>query len=102
MIKCLTSREFLKVKLKFLLNVDKFLLLGSLPQRVITCLMGFLAIVVGYGMRVCLTIAITEMVIPQKHSATKNHSFICPVAASSDEQTLRPSVVSDASSYSIY
>lgn len=40
-------------------------MLGSaLPQRVIMGIMGFLAIVVSFLMRGCLSVAITEMVVP--------------------------------------
>lgn len=53
----------------------RFLLL---PQRINIAIMGFLALVVTYGMRACLAIAIVEMVHPANRSET--NSSVCPVA----------------------
>lgn len=48
-----------------------------MPQRVILAIMGFLAIANAYTMRVCLSVAITQMV--KKNNATVNDgSAICP------------------------
>lgn len=53
-------------------NLAKFI-----PQRVITAIMGFLAIVVSYAMRTCLSVAITEMVIPVIDRISENKSLVC-------------------------
>lgn len=45
--------------------------------------MGFLAIMIGYTMRVCLSVAITEMVVPLNSTAKANESLICPIDQSS-------------------
>lgn len=49
-----------------------------LPQRVVLGIMGFLGIVVSFLMRQCLSIAITEMVVPVNNTGTSNDSLICP------------------------
>lgn len=49
--------------------------------------MGFLAIAVSNGIRSCLPIAITEMVIPLNYTRVENHSYICLVDSPSMEQT---------------
>ncbi|XP_031636923.1 sialin-like [Contarinia nasturtii] len=51
----------------------------SMPKRFITGIMGFLAIVVAITMRECLSVAITEMVVPLKSFGRKNDSIICPI-----------------------
>lgn len=54
-----------------------FLIAGfCIPQRVILSIMCFLAIAIAYAMRVCLSVAITEMVARQPHvDSGKNHSI---------------------------
>jgi hypothetical protein len=45
-------------------------LLGFIiPQRVVLSIMGFLAIVNAYTMRICLSVAITEMVVKRNYSS---------------------------------
>lgn len=44
-------------------------------------MMCFCAIAVGFTMRACLSVAITEMTIPSNSSAKGNESIICPVDA---------------------
>lgn len=39
-----------------------------IPQRVVLSIMGFLAIVNAYTMRICLSVAITEMVVKRNTS----------------------------------
>lgn len=41
--------------------------------------MGFSAIAISFAMRSCLSVAITEMVIPVNSTGTQNNSLICPV-----------------------
>lgn len=48
-----------------------------IPQRVILAIMGFLAIVNAYTMRISLSIAITELVVRRNHSSTNDMAF-CP------------------------
>lgn len=48
-----------------------------LPQRVVLGIMGFLGIVVSFTMRSCLSVAITEMVLPLNSSEMENNSTIC-------------------------
>lgn len=43
------------------------------------CIMGFLAIAVAYTMRVCLAVAIVEMVVPTNHTGIGTDAIICPV-----------------------
>ncbi|XP_076756868.1 putative inorganic phosphate cotransporter [Xylocopa sonorina] len=51
---------------------------GRIPQRWIFAIMGFLALLNAYAMRVCLSITITEMVrAPEKTIHSSEHS--CPV-----------------------
>lgn len=49
-----------------------------MPQRINIALMGFLAIVVAYTMRTCLSVAIIEMVVPVNQTGS-NDSFVCPM-----------------------
>lgn len=48
---------------------------GRLSQRWIFAIMGFLAILNAYTMRVCLSITITEMAVSVKHNYTDD---TCP------------------------
>lgn len=41
--------------------------------------MAFIAIVVSMAMRLCLSVAITEMVVPLNQTAIRNSSAVCPV-----------------------
>lgn len=43
------------------------------------CIMGFLAIAVAYTMRVCLAVAIVEMVVPTNHTGINASTIICLV-----------------------
>lgn len=56
-----------------------FIPVFCIPQRVIMSIMCFLAIAIAYAMRVCLSVAITEMVAKVNHteSSSKGH-YICP------------------------
>lgn len=57
-----------------------FAILGEwLPVRVITSLMGFLSVVMSYSMRTCLSLAITEMVVPIVNTDYGNKSIVCDV-----------------------
>lgn len=50
-----------------------------IPQRVIMAIMCFLAIAIAYVMRVCLSVAITEMVVKKEHNETADKGYsICP------------------------
>lgn len=53
-------------------NLGKFI-----PQRVVTAVMGFLSIIVAYAMRTCLSVAITEMVVPVIDRNNDNKSLVC-------------------------
>ncbi|XP_022911267.2 putative inorganic phosphate cotransporter isoform X1 [Onthophagus taurus] len=48
-----------------------------IPQRYVIAIMGFFAIFNAYTMRICLSVAITEMVLP-KNSSSINHDDTCP------------------------
>lgn len=52
---------------------------GRIPQRWIFAIMGFLALFNAYAMRVCLSITITEMVIPMHENTTHFYDNTCPV-----------------------
>lgn len=58
-------------------TVSKFFLI---PQRVILSIMGFLAIVNAYTMRICLSVAITEMVVkkPYNNDTDREGDFCIP------------------------
>lgn len=49
-----------------------------IPQRVVLTIMGFFAIVVAYAMRVCLNVAITEMVMKKTNNTDETGDY-CPV-----------------------
>lgn len=61
---------------RFLIDCPYLAVGFIIPQRVVLSIMGFLAIVNAYTMRICLNVAITEMVIkvPQKNN-TGNGDF---------------------------
>lgn len=44
-----------------------------IPQRYVLAIMGFLAITNAYQLRVCLNVAITEMVIPISNDINSTH-----------------------------
>uniref|UniRef100_A0AAR5QA61 Major facilitator superfamily (MFS) profile domain-containing protein n=2 Tax=Dendroctonus ponderosae TaxID=77166 RepID=A0AAR5QA61_DENPD len=50
-----------------------------IPQRYVLAIMGFLAVVNAYAMRVSLSIAITEMVKPSNSSSENNYEDLCAV-----------------------
>ncbi|XP_050591921.1 putative inorganic phosphate cotransporter [Bombus affinis] len=52
---------------------------GRIPQRWIFAIMGFLALFNAYAMRVCLSITITEMVIPMHENTAHFYDNTCPV-----------------------
>lgn len=58
-----------------------------MPQRVILALMGFLALAIAYSMRACLSVAITEMVLPLNNTGKGNESLICPADLSTTENS---------------
>lgn len=55
--------------------------------------MGFLAIAVAYTMRVCLAVAIVEMVV-EKNQTASNDSIICPVDPAPEESNSTKKVLS--------
>jgi hypothetical protein len=63
---------------------------GCIAQRYVVAIMGFLAVANAYTMRICLSMAITEMV----HRHDKNESHLDPDAcpASSDIPDRPPNV----------
>lgn len=77
------------------LILNLFSLLGAIiPQRVVLSLMGFLGIVVSFTMRACLSIAITEMVVPVNNTGKSDESLICPVDPTPVESNNITTVVS--------
>lgn len=61
-------------------NAVTFSFLGCpIPQRYVLAIMGFLAVVNAYAMRVSLSIAITEMVKPSNSSSENNYQDLCAV-----------------------
>lgn len=78
--------------------VSDFVYPGTiLPQRVVMGIMGFLAIAVTFTMRACLSVAITEMVVPFNNSDSNNGSFICQVDTLPDESGHQKRIVSNFS-----
>lgn len=49
--------------------------------------MGFLALAIAYSMRACLSVAITEMVLPLNNTGKGNESLICPADLSPTENS---------------
>lgn len=50
-----------------------------IPHRVILAIMGFLAVANAYTMRICLSVAITKMVVKPHHNITDSlDSAVCP------------------------
>lgn len=58
-----------------------------IPQRWVFAVMGFFALFIAYAMRVCLSIAITEMVVPESHNDTIFDEGTCPVEEISKNST---------------
>lgn len=54
------------------LNVDFII-----PQRVVLALMGFLAILNAYTMRISLSIAITQLVVRRNHAENGEGQSVC-------------------------
>lgn len=61
------------------LTVSKFFII---PQRVVLAIFGFLAILNAYTMRICLSIAITEMV--NKTTSVEQDEGVCPIDDDAD------------------
>lgn len=59
-----------------------------IPQRVILSFMGFLAVAVSHTMRICLSIAITEMVVKMNSTKVGSDSTICAVDSSLPEENI--------------
>lgn len=61
-----------------------------MPQRIILAIMGFLAIANAYTMRVCLSVAITQMVKKPNltEQAESGHS-VCPADSSDGDHGVR-------------
>lgn len=59
-----------------------------LPQRVVLSIMGFLAIVNAYTMRICLNVAITEMVVKKTLGNDSDSSQFCIVEGGENEDSL--------------
>lgn len=57
-------------------------------------IMGFLGIVTSFTMRACLSIAITEMVVPLNTMEQRNDTLICPVDLSSTQSVNVTTIVS--------
>ena len=55
-----------------------FFLTGCIAQRYVVSIMGFLAIANAYTMRVCLSVAITEMVVHHENDTSEIHPEACP------------------------
>ena len=71
----------------------------GIPQRVILSLMGFFGLAIAYCVRNCLSVAITEMVIPLNNTGNGNESLICPADLSPTENTTHTKIVTFFSSY---
>ncbi|KAF7406351.1 hypothetical protein HZH68_005720 [Vespula germanica] len=52
---------------------------AGVPQRLVFAVMGFFAIFNAYVMRVCLSIALTQMVIPSNKTTNASLDNTCPV-----------------------
>lgn len=75
----LSTTYLLHYKLfSYLHSLDTNLIGFIIPQRVVLSIMGFFAIVNAYAMRVCLNVAITEIVVKNgNNSDLENHQY-CP------------------------
>ncbi|XP_033214215.1 sialin-like isoform X2 [Belonocnema kinseyi] len=65
-----------------------------IPQRWVFAVMGFFALFIAYAMRVCLSIAITEMVVPENHNDTIFDEGACPA-----EEILKNSTSTSGGTY---
>ncbi|XP_015436491.1 PREDICTED: putative inorganic phosphate cotransporter isoform X1 [Dufourea novaeangliae] len=70
---------------------------GRIPQRWVFAVMGFLALINAYAMRVCLSITITKMVYPQE-STTNDIGNICNITEQ-DQHDSNNTVSTDAKLY---
>lgn len=76
---------------------------AMIPQRVILGVMSFFGIVVAFLMRACLSVAITEMVIPANStSINNNETLICPANSLSVESSSESKTVSETFSSNIH
>ncbi|KAK1129788.1 hypothetical protein K0M31_019498 [Melipona bicolor] len=66
---------------------------GRIPQRWVFAIMGFLALFNAYAMRVCLSITITEMVVPMHKNVTNVVENTCPITDDDRQEgeDMRPS-----------
>ena len=66
---------------------------GRIPQRWVFAIMGFLALFNAYAMRVCLSITITEMVVPMHKNETNVVENTCPITDDDRQEgeDMRPS-----------
>lgn len=56
--------------------------------------MGCLGIAIAFAMRMCLSIAMTEMVMPVNHTESNNQSIMCSFDDSTMNQSQPVSIVS--------
>jgi hypothetical protein len=60
---------------------------GCIGQRYVVAIMGFLAVANAYTMRICLSTAITEMVVHHDRNESKIDPDACPSSSVSNNKT---------------
>lgn len=76
-------------------NISGFII----PQRVVMAIMGFFAIVNAYTMRICLSVAIVEMV--KKKTSSGNDEHECPAREGSNSVVIISYLINLRSIYSL-
>lgn len=78
----------------FLSNELHVEIAGTLvPQRVVMGIMGTLAIAVSYTIRACISVAITEMVVPVNHTNKDIRMNVCNIICHFPKEHMRKNVL---------
>ncbi|XP_076627177.1 putative inorganic phosphate cotransporter [Colletes latitarsis] len=72
---------------------------GRIPQRWVFAVMGFLALFNAYAMRVCLSITLTEMVLPQDITIDESNRNVCNIT---EENHNTPNTIKPPSDAELY
>lgn len=67
-------------------NNTGYVLAGCIAQRYVVSIMGFLAVANAYTMRICLSTAITEMVVHHDRNESEVDPDACPSSSVSNNK----------------
>lgn len=70
-----------------------YLFTGCIAQRYVIAIMGFLAVANAYTMRICLSTAITEMVVHHNRNESETDPDACPSNSVSNNKTAQVSTL---------